>query len=237
VKRRVLVVVFLLFLSAYSHTAFCEVDSVVWHQTFDQDQIEWMKGARAIIHTPYGDIRLKFFPEVAPNHVFNFIQLSRIGFYNNTLFHRVVPGFMIQGGDPYSRQDDVSFHGQGGVGYAYNLQQEFNDKPHEPGTLSMARSSDPNSAGCQFFICVDREPGLDGQYTVFGEVVEGMAVAYAIASAPNDGTEGGIGGHPNERIPMEVEIVFESGDVTGDGKIDLREILRIMRHMVGVPVQ
>jgi peptidyl-prolyl cis-trans isomerase B (cyclophilin B) len=231
VKRLVLSAGLFVLLSIYGHVALCE--SVVWHQTFDESQIDAMKGARAIIHTSFGDIRLKFFPEVAPNHVYNFIQLARIGFYNKTLFHRVIPGFMIQGGDPNSRHPDTQYHGVGGPGYGYSLKQEFNDKPHKRGTLSMARSSDPDSAGSQFFICVDDEPGLDGNYTAFGEVIEGMAVADQIVSVDNDGSEGN-GGHPLERIEMEIEIFFEAGDVTGDGKADLKEAIRLLQFLCGM---
>jgi peptidyl-prolyl cis-trans isomerase B (cyclophilin B) len=236
VKRWVLLTGFLFFFSIHASTAFSEVYNLVWHQTFDESQIEAMKGARAIIHTTYGDIRLKFFPEVAPNHVYNFLQLSRIGFYNKTLFHRVIPNFMIQGGDPYSRQDDhTSWYGQGGVGYGYyHLKQEFSDKPHTRGTLSMARSTDVDSAGCQFFICVARVSDWDNNYTVFGEVVEGMEVVDQIVSVPRS-TDGY--NRPLERIEMEIEVVFEAGDVTNDGKVDLAEAIRILQIIAGTRFQ
>lgn len=236
-KRWVLLTGFLFFFSIHASTAFCEIYNLVWHQTFDEAQIEAMQHARAIIHTSYGDIRLKFFPEVAPNHVYNFIQLARIGFYNKTIFHRVIPDFVIQGGDPYTRQDEnTSYYGQGGVGYGYHLQQEFSDKPHQRGTLSMARSSGvPDSdyydtAGSQFFICVADRPDLNGKYTVFGEVVEGIEVVDDIVSVPRS-TDGN--NRPLERIEMEIEVVFEAGDVTNDGKVDLAEAIRILQIIAG----
>ena len=137
-----------------------------------------MSEQQAIVHTTLGDIPLKFFPEVAPNHVNNFIELAKKGIYNGTTFHRVVPKFVIQGGDPNTKNPDCSKHGMGGPGY--QIQAEFNKKPHRRGTLSMARSAHPDSAGSQFFICAADVPFLDKQYTVFGEVVSGMDVAQAL---------------------------------------------------------
>src|SRR6185369_8256060 len=134
--------------------------------------------------TTLGKIVLKFYPDVAPNHVANFKKLAKDGFYNGTIFHRVIPGFMIQGGDPNTKSEDRSRHGIGGSGQ--NLKAEFNSKPHVRGTLSMARSMDPNSASSQFFICVAASQQLNGQYTVFGEVVEGMDVVDKIVNTPRD---------------------------------------------------
>ncbi len=140
----------------------------------------------AIIETEEGQIVLKFFPDVAPKHVESFKILAREGYFNGTSFHRVIPGFVIQGGDPNSKDGDRYNDGQGGragkyygVGEEENpdtwmLPAEFNDRPHKRGTLSMARSSEENSAGSQFFICVDDLPQLDDMYTVFGEVIEGL---------------------------------------------------------------
>lgn len=140
----------------------------------------------AVIHTDEGQIVLKFFPDVAPKHVESFKILARDGYFNGTSFHRVIPGFVIQGGDPNSKDGDRYNDGQGGragkyygVGEEENpdtwmLPAEFNDRPHKRGTLSMARSSQENSAGSQFFICVDDLPQLDDMYTVFGEVIEGL---------------------------------------------------------------
>jgi peptidyl-prolyl cis-trans isomerase B (cyclophilin B) len=121
----------------------------------------------ATIHTTKGDITVKFFPEVAPRHVTNFIYLSEVGYYDNAPFHRVCKDFMIQGGDP---------SGQGTGGPGYNVKQEFNPRKHVKGVLSMARTGDPNGAGSQFFLMFDPAPFLDNQYTVFGQTVEGMNV-------------------------------------------------------------
>jgi len=136
----------------------------------------------AVLETSKGDIVLRFFPDVAPRHVLNFKKLAKEGFYNGTKFHRVIPGFMIQGGDPNTKQNNESSWGTGGPGYKVNA--EFSKKPHVRGTLSMARSADPNSAGSQFFICHARASNLDGQYTVFGETVVGLDVVDKIATAP-----------------------------------------------------
>jgi len=136
----------------------------------------------AVLDTDAGTIVLGFFPDAAPKHVENFIKLARSGFYNGTKFHRTIPGFMIQGGDPNTKTADVSSWGMGDPGYT--IAAEFNSKPHIRGTLSMARSRDPNSAGSQFFVCQVPYPSLDGQYTVFGETLEGMDVVDKIISAP-----------------------------------------------------
>ena len=165
-------------------------------------EVKKMSEQQAIIHTTFGDITLKFFLEVAPHHVNNFIELARKGFYNGTTFHRVVPKFVIQGGDPNSKNTDRSKHGMGGPGY--QLKAEFNNRPHRRGTLSMARSAHPDSAGSQFFICVADVPFLDRQYTVFGEVVKGMEVVDKIVSQPRDGND-----NPNDRIEMTMDIVNE----------------------------
>jgi cyclophilin family peptidyl-prolyl cis-trans isomerase len=134
----------------------------------------------AVITTNRGTIVLRFFPQKAPNHVANFIKLADKKFYDGTKFHRVIPGFMIQGGDPNTKGSDTSTWGQGGPGYT--VDQEFNDVPHYRGILSMARTGDPNGAGSQFFIMHARYPSLDGQYTVFGDVLKGMDVVDKIVS-------------------------------------------------------
>ena len=159
-----------------------------------------METKTAVIHTKLGNITLKFFPEVAPNHVNSFIDLANDGFFDGTTFHRVVPGFVIQGGDPNTKSDDRSKHGLGGPGYT--VKAEFSNLPHKRGTLSMARAADPDSAGSQFFICVADTSFLDGQYTVFGEVVDGMDVVDQIVSQQRDQKD-----NPVERIEMRVEIV------------------------------
>ena len=159
-----------------------------------------MSETTAMIETNLGTIELKFFPDVAPNHVKNFVDLAKKGFYDGTTFHRVIPGFMIQGGDPNSKNPDKSRHGMGGPGYT--VKAEFNDKPHKRGTLSMARAQDPDSAGSQFFICVADATFLNKQYTAFGEVISGMNVADKIVNQPRDKRD-----NPNDRVEMKVKIV------------------------------
>lgn len=158
------------------------------------------KEKRAVIETKFGEIEIKFFPDEAPKHVENFVNLSKQGFYDGTIFHRVIPGFMIQGGDPNTKGPDKSTYGMGGPGH--NVKAEFNDIPHRRGILSMARSQHPDSAGSQFFIVVKDSPFLDGQYTVFGEVVKGMEVADKIVNSPRNQRD-----LPNERIEMKIRIV------------------------------
>ncbi len=131
----------------------------------------------AVIETPKGRIVFEFFPQDAPNHVASFIELAEKGFYDGTTFHRVEPNFVVQGGDPYSR-DGGGAAGTGGPGY--NLAAEFNSRPHEDGTVAMARAASPDSAGSQFYICLGRQSFLDGNYTVFGQVVEGLDVVHSI---------------------------------------------------------
>jgi len=159
------------------------------------------KGPRAIINTKFGEIEIEFFPDKAPKHVANFIKLAKSGFYNGTLFHRVIPGFMIQGGDPNTKdQTNKAAYGMGGPGY--NVNAEFNDIQHKRGILSMARANDPNSAGSQFYIVVENSFFLDRQYTVFGQVVKGMGVADKIVQQPRDNRD-----LPLQRVEMTVTIV------------------------------
>jgi peptidyl-prolyl cis-trans isomerase B (cyclophilin B) len=166
-----------------------------------QAQIAGGKEPRAVIETKLGNMEIRFFPDKAPKHVENFIKLAKSGFYDKTLFHRVIPGFMIQGGDPNTKDEkDKSKYGMGGPGY--NVKAEFNDRSHVRGAVSMARSQDPDSAGSQFFIVVKDTPHLNGKYTVFGEVVKGMEVADKIVSQQRD-----TGDNPLERIEMTVKIV------------------------------
>ena len=157
---------------------------------------------QAVIETSLGQIEVEFLPDKAPGHVKNFLDLARKGFYDGTTFHRVIPGFMIQGGDPNTRDPKAprERHGTGGPGY--QIKAEFNDTPHKRGVLSMARSNNPDSAGCQFFICVKDSNFLDGQYTAFGRVVKGMEVADKIVAAPRDARD-----NPNQRIEMKVRVV------------------------------
>lgn len=154
----------------------------------------------AIIETKFGNMELKLFPDVAPGHVENFVKLAKSEFFDGTVFHRIIPGFMIQGGDPNSKGTDRSNHGTGGPGYS--IKAEFNDKPHVRGALSMARSRAPDSAGSQFFIVVKKSSFLDHQYTVFGEVVSGMDVADKIVSQERDARD-----NPIERIEMKIRVI------------------------------
>lgn len=139
----------------------------------------------AVITTSEGVMVVEFYSDVAPNHVANFEKLARSGFYDGTAFHRVIPGFMIQGGDPNTKNDAAKDSwGMGGPGYSVNA--EFNSKHHARGILSMARSQDPNSGGSQFFICHGDAGSLDGQYTVFGNIIKGFDVLDKIATAATE---------------------------------------------------
>jgi peptidyl-prolyl cis-trans isomerase B (cyclophilin B) len=137
-----------------------------------------------VIETNFGTIVFRLLPDIAPETVRNFEKLAKSGFYDGTLFHRVIPGFMIQGGDPNTKKPDKSKWGTGGPGYT--IKAEFNSKSHLRGVVSMARAMDPNSAGSQFFIVTTDSTFLDGQYTAFGEVLEGMEVADKIVSLPRN---------------------------------------------------
>jgi len=147
------------------------------------------------IETNFGKISFKLIPELAPETVRNFKKLAKDGFYNGTLFHRVIPGFMIQGGDPNTKTDNKSSWGTGGPGYS--IKAEFSSRSHLRGIVSMARSQDPNSAGSQFFIVMADSTFLDKQYTVFGEVMEGMDVADKIVNLKRDSND-----CPLEKIQM-----------------------------------
>ena len=151
----------------------------------------------AELTTTKGPIRLQFFPDLAPGHVKNFLALAKIGFYNGLIFHRVIKGFMIQGGCPQGK-------GTGDAGY--NLKAEFNATPHAAGVLSMARANDPNSAGSQFFICLDRHTHLDRNYTAFGRVAdeESMNTVRAIGAAPT-----GPNDKPREKMVIQKVTVTE----------------------------
>ena len=167
----------------------------------------------AVISTKFGDIKLEFFDDIAPKHVESFKLHAQNGYYDGTIFHRVIPGFMIQGGDPLSKSEDKSRHGTGGNAAKYfgigdensestwDLPAEFSTTPHERGILSMARSQNPDSGGSQFFICVADARFLDNQYTVFGKVVSGMDVVDSIVNAPRDARD-----NPDDRIEMKVKL-------------------------------
>jgi peptidyl-prolyl cis-trans isomerase B (cyclophilin B) len=155
------------------------------------------KAYSAELDTSKGPLRLTFFPDVAPGHVTNFLALAQIGFYNGVTFHRVIKGFMIQGGDPDGT-------GRGGPGY--HIPAEFNETPHDTGVLSMARTNDPNSAGSQFFICLARVPHLDSQYTAFGKLsdAESMNTLRAIGESKTDRDD-----RPLEKVTVRKVTVTE----------------------------
>jgi len=151
----------------------------------------------AVIKTSEGEMVLEFWPDVAPGHVENFKKLARQGFYDGTCFHRVIKDFMIQGGDPLTKDEaNKSRWGTGGPGYT--IKAEFNDRPHVRGVLSMARASDPNSAGSQFFICHGNPRFLDGKYTAFGKLIKGDDVLEKIATTPTDAND-----RPLKRVHVE----------------------------------
>jgi peptidyl-prolyl cis-trans isomerase B (cyclophilin B) len=154
----------------------------------------------AVMQTNLGRIVLGFLPEVAPNHVQNFKDLARSGFYDGTKFHRIIPGFMIQGGDPNTKSDDRSTYGMGGP--EKRVKAEFNSTKHLRGVVSAARTQDPDSAGSQFFLMVKDSPHLDGQYSAYGRIVEGMDVVDKIVALPRDNRD-----NPKPENPAIVETV------------------------------
>ena len=176
-------------------------------------KIEEQKREVGVITTEYGDLIVEFFEDSAPKHVESFKLHAGNGFYDGTIFHRVIPGFMIQGGDPNTKGENKSSYGTGGHAAKYygignenqpqtwSLPAEFNDISHKRGILSMARSSDPNSGGSQFFICAADAPHLNGQYTVFGQVIQGEQIIDQIVNLPRDARD-----NPNRRIAMKVKI-------------------------------
>lgn len=154
---------------------------------------------KAIIETKYGNMTLEFFPDKAPNHVQNFLDLAQKNFYDGTTFHRVIPQFMIQGGCPNTKSGASGRPGTGGPGH--HVDAEFNDIPHKRGIVSMARAQDPNSAGSQFFVVVSDSHFLDGQYTAFGRVTDGMETADTIVALDRDAND-----MPKERVEMKVRV-------------------------------
>ena len=156
----------------------------------------------AVIRTSEGEMVAEFWPEVAPNTVENFKKLARQGFYDGTIFHRIVKEFMIQGGDPNSKDPaKENSYGQGGPGY--NLKAEFNDHSHDRGVISMARGSDPDSAGSQFLICLAPVRRLDHQYTTFGKLIKGQDVLEKIGETPVTRNSTGEPSKPTKRIVIE----------------------------------
>ena len=161
----------------------------------------------AVIKTSEGDMVVQFWNDAAANTVENFKKLARQGFYDGTIFHRIVKGFMIQGGDPNSKDPaKENSYGQGGPGY--NIKAEFNDHSHDRGVISMARGPDPDSAGSQFFICLAPVRRLDGQYTTFGKLIKGDEVLDKIGSTPIERNTQGEMSKPTKRVVIEsVKIV------------------------------
>ena len=171
----------------------------------------------AVISTNFGDMVVEFYPDIAPMHVESFMALANEEYFNGTTFHRVIPGFMIQGGDPNSRNENRATHGTGGrAGKFFGLGNEedsstwlipqgFSDTPHVKGILSMARTNDPNSASSQFFVCHDNANFLDNNYTVFGKVVDGLDIIDEIANVAKDQND-----NPLERVEMSIRIAKRS---------------------------
>ena len=156
----------------------------------------------AVIKTSEGDMVVQFWNDAAPNTIENFKKLARSGFYDGTIFHRIVKGFMIQGGDPNSKDlGKESSYGEGGPGY--KIKAEFNDRSHEHGVISMARSSDPDSAGSQFFICLASVPRLDHQYATFGKLIKGDDVLGKIGDMPVTRSSSGENSKPTKRVLIE----------------------------------
>jgi cyclophilin family peptidyl-prolyl cis-trans isomerase len=157
----------------------------------------------AELHTTAGEIHIRFFPDVAPNHVKNFIDLASKGFYDGTKFHRVIPGFMIQGGDPNTKAGDPNTWGTGGADT--NVKAEFNTISHKRGIISMARAQHPDSASSQFFVVVADSLFLDRQYSVFGQVTKGMEVADTIVKAPRNASD-----RPNEPTTITKVVIRDA---------------------------
>ncbi len=169
--------------------------------TWADDSPTEKQAPHVMLKTKFGEMEIVLFQDLAPKHVESFLKLTKSGFYNGTIFHRIIPGFMIQGGDPLTK-DPANRNKFGTGGPGYTLPAEFSKVVHEKGILSAARTADPNSAGSQFFIMVDKAPHLDGQYTVFGEILKGVEVADKIVSQPRD-----LRDNPVERIEMTVEVM------------------------------
>jgi len=154
----------------------------------------------AVFKTAYGEMTISFWPDVAPNTVANFKKLARAGFYDGTAFHRIIKGFMIQGGCPHTKPGESGQPGTGGPGW--KVKAEFNPRPHLRGVISMARSSHPDSAGSQFFLCHGEAKFLDGQYTAFGQLTAGDDVLERLANVPTK-SSGGEKSTPIERVALE----------------------------------
>ncbi|HEX4667899.1 MAG TPA: peptidylprolyl isomerase [Chthoniobacterales bacterium] len=156
----------------------------------------------AVLETSAGEMVVEFWPEVAPKTVENFKKLAEESFYDGTAFHRIIKGFMIQGGDPNTKDpSNERSYGTGGPGYS--VRAEFNDRPHVRGVISMARAADPDSAGSQFFICLGTASSLDRQYTAFGKLIRGLDVLDAIGATPVSRSASGEASKPTSRVTLE----------------------------------
>lgn len=167
------------------------------------------KNPKVVLSTKFGDITIRFYTDIAPRHVDNFLNLAKIGLYDGTTFHRIVPGFMIQGGDPLSKEPDRSQHGNGGPGFSLN--PEPSDQPHLRGTVSMAkmprdedRTRDVSDNGSQFFISLEDNSSLDRTYSVFGKVMKGMDIVDKIAEMERDERD-----NPLDPVVLKVKEVVE----------------------------
>jgi cyclophilin family peptidyl-prolyl cis-trans isomerase len=186
-------------------TTAAEATAPMASATTEEKSMSEYENKVAELHTSAGEIHIRFFPDVAPNHVKNFLDLAQKGFYDGTKFHRVIPGFMVQGGDPNTISGDPATWGTGGA--EENVKAEFNTISHRRGIVSMARAQHPDSASSQFFIVVSDSPFLDRQYSVFGEVTRGMEVADKIVSAPK-----GANDRPNNPVSISKIVIRDARD-------------------------
>jgi cyclophilin family peptidyl-prolyl cis-trans isomerase len=177
------------------------------NKKFDFKEPKVEKGDIAVIETNLGTIRFTFLTGKAKLHIANFEKLAEAGFYDGVKFHRVIPGFMIQTGDPNSKGSNRGMYGQGGPGWT--VKDEFNDTPFERGIVGMAKTGAPDSAGSQFFIMVSPNPSLNGHYTAFGKVTEGMDVADKIVNVNRDGADDPL--PPHEVVVKSIKIVHPGG--------------------------
>ena len=202
-------------LSSFAGSAFAQQTVQLEPQEFSQEEIDEMKQKAVIINMYSGTFFIEFFPEEAPNTVHNFLELVESGYYDGTVFHRIIPGFMIQGGDPNTKDPDSDrrLWGQGGPGYQIN--EEFNTFQHDRGIVSMARSTNPDSAGSQFFIVHKDSPHLDGEYTVFGRLVPGLPnVLEHIASLETDDNNAPLDLLEARIITAEILEPYTSADIS-----------------------
>lgn len=194
-------------LSLAAFTAFAQEEKPAEAAPLEEEKAAEPVKEVAVIKTSAGEMVVEFWPEVAPNTVENFKKLAKQGFYDGTAFHRIIKGFMIQGGDPKTKDlSKVDEYGTGDPGY--KIKAEFNDRKHTRGVLSMARGRNPDSAGSQFFIMLDAAPHLDGKYTAFGKLIQGDEVLAKIADTPVGPDRRGEISKPKNRVEVEsVKIV------------------------------